>query len=113
MQAVLDGKALGYRNLVQSAGDPQVAAALLLIEKLVEISHIQAQAIQDLPIEKIVIWDGGGAGGGMSDLGKKLMGALPPMHELAKQVGLEMPAFLGKMSKDGNHEDKSKATGIA
>ncbi len=113
VQAVLDGKALGYRNLVQSAGDPQVAAALLLIEKLVEISHIQAQAIQDLPIEKIVIWDGGGAGGGMSDLGKKLMGALPPMHELAKQVGLEMPAFLGKMSKDGNHEDKSKATGIA
>ncbi len=113
VQAVLDGKALGYRNLVQSAGDPQVAAALLLIEKLVEISHIQAQAIQDLPIEKIVIWDGGGAGGGMSDLGKKLMGALPPMHELAKQVGLEMPSFLGTMSKDGKHEDKSKATGIA
>jgi len=105
-QAVLDGKAAGYRNLVQSAGDPQVAAALLLIEKLVDISHIQAQAIQDLPIEKIIVWDGGGAGGGMTDLGKKLMGALPPMHELAKQVGLEMPEFLGKMAQNAMPEEK-------
>ncbi|MEI6969929.1 MAG: SPFH domain-containing protein [bacterium] len=101
VQAVLDGKAIGYRNLVQAAGDPQVAASLLLIEKLTEIAHVQAQAIQDLPIDKIVIWDGGGQGGGMSDLGKKIMGALPPMHELAKQVGLEMPEFLGKMARDG------------
>lgn len=108
VQAVLDGKAVGYRNLVQAAGDPQVAAALLLIEKLVEVAHVQAQAIQDLPIEKIVVWDGGGQGGGMSDLGKKIMGALPPMHEVAKQVGLEMPEFLGKMTKDIKPEDKPK-----
>ena len=110
---MLDGKAAGYRNLVQSAGDPQVASALLLIEKLVDISHIQAQAIQNLPIEKIVVWDGGGSGGGMTDLGKKIMGALPPMHELAKQVGLEMPEFLGKMTKDAKPEDKAptKASG--
>lgn len=111
-QAVLDGKAIGYRNLVQAAGDPQVATALLLIEKLVEVAHVQAQAIQDLPIDKIVVWDGGGQGGGMTDLGKKLMGALPPMHELAKQVGLEMPEFLGKMVKgDAKSEDKPKAAG--
>lgn len=98
LQAVLDGKAKGYRNLVQSAGDPQVAAALLLIERLTEIANIQAKAIQDLPIDKIIIWDGGSENGGMSNLGKKLMGALPPMHELAKQVGLELPEFLGKLA---------------
>ena len=99
LQAVLDGKAKGYRNLVQSAGDPQVAAALLLIERLTEIANIQAKAIQDLPIDKIIIWDGGSENGGMSNLGKKLMGALPPMHELAKQVGLELPEFLGKLAE--------------
>ena len=32
----------------------------------------------------------------MSDLGKRFMGALPPMHELAKMVGLELPEYLGK-----------------
>jgi flotillin len=77
-----------------------VAASLLLIEKLVEISHIQAQAIQDLPLQKIIVWDGGGESGGMSNLGKKLMGVLPPMHELAKQVGLDMPEFLGKLTEE-------------
>ena len=99
VQAVLDGKALGYRNLVQAAGDPQVAASLLLIERLTEIANVQAKAIQDLPIEKIFIWDGGGEGGGMSGLGKRIMGALPPMHELARQVGLDLPEFLGTLQK--------------
>ncbi|MEI6564326.1 MAG: SPFH domain-containing protein [bacterium] len=98
-QAVLDGKATGYRNLVQAAGDPQVATALLLVEKMVEIGNIQAKAIQTLPIEKIIVWDGGsGDGGGLGGLGKKIMGALPPMHELAKQVGLDLPEFLGKVA---------------
>ncbi len=98
VQAVLDGKAVGYRNLVQAAGDPQVATALLVIERLAEIAGIQAQAIQDLPIEKIVVWDGGAEGGGLSGLGKKLMGALPPMHELARQVGLDLPEYFGKVA---------------
>jgi flotillin len=103
-QAVLDGKAAGYRNLVQSAGDPQVAAALLLIEKLIDVAHVQAQAVQDLPIEKVVIWDGGGDGNGLGGLGKKIMGALPPMHELAKQVGLDLPDFLGRIAKSAQPE---------
>ncbi|NLE66592.1 MAG: flotillin family protein [Lentisphaerae bacterium] len=99
VQAVLDGKAQGYRNLVASAGDPQVATSLLIIEKLLEISHVQAQAIQNLPLEKIVVWDGGGTGaGGVAELGRRIMGVLPPMHELARQVGLDLPEFLGKIN---------------
>jgi flotillin len=70
---------------------------------LEEVASVQAQAIQDLPIEKVIVWDGGnGEGGGLSGLGGRLMGALPPMHELAKQMGLEMPAFLGKVAKDAD-----------
>ena len=104
-QAILEGKATGYRLLVQAAGDPHLAPALLIIEKLPEVAHIQAQAIQDLPIEKIIVWDGGGSAGGLSDLGKKLMGALPPMHELAKQVGLDLPGFLGHVAKGPKADD--------
>jgi flotillin len=107
VQAVLDGKADGYRNLMQAARDPQVAAALLLIERLTEIAHIQAQAIQDLPIEKVIVWDGGGETGGLSGLGKKLMGALPPMHELARQVGLELPEFLGRAGSTKTETEKA------
>ena len=75
---------------------------LLFIEKLKEIATVQAQAIKDLPLEKIFVWDSGGEGSGMSNLGGRLMGALPPMHELAKQVGLELPEFLGKMGEEAS-----------
>jgi flotillin len=98
VKAILDGKAQGYLGLIKACATSEQAAALLLIEKLQEISSIQAQAIKDLPIEKIFVWDGGGENGGMANLGQKLMGALPPMHELAKQVGLELPDFLGKVA---------------
>ena len=77
------------------------AAALLLIEKLLEVSHVQAEAIRNLPIEKIFVWDGGNAGAGMDGLGRRIMGVLPPMHELAKQVGLDLPEFLGQLA---NHQ---------
>ncbi len=98
-QAVLDAKAEGYRHLVEACNDAQQMAAMLIIEKLTEVAAIQAKAIADLPIEKIIVWDGGGSGGGMENLGKKIMGALPPMHELAKQVGLDLPDFLGRIAK--------------
>jgi len=106
VQAILDGKAQGYEALVNACQTASQAASLLLIEKLQEIAGVQAQAIQDLPIEKIIVWDGGGKEGGLSGLGGRLMGALPPMHELAKQVGLELPDYLGKMQEEEKKEEK-------
>ena len=103
VQAILDGKAEGYQALVNACKSPNQAASLLIIEKLQEIAAVQAQAIQDLPIEKVIVWDGGGKDGGLNGLGGRLMGALPPMHELARQVGLDLPDFLGRM-KDSPDE---------
>ena len=96
VKAILDGKAAGYQALVEACATAQQAASLLLIEKLQEVAEIQAQAIQDLPIEKVVVWDGGGEKGGLAGFGQRLMGALPPMHELARQIGLELPDYLGR-----------------
>ncbi|MDP6044081.1 MAG: SPFH domain-containing protein [Phycisphaerae bacterium] len=100
IQAILDGKAAGYANLVGSCNGAQQLASLLIVEKITDVAAIQAQAIQDLPIEKIIVWDGGGDSQGMSGLGQRLMGALPPMHELARQVGLDLPEYLGKTAAD-------------
>jgi flotillin len=112
VKAILDGKAEGYRELIKAAVTSERAATLLLIEKLQEIAGIQAQAIQDLPIEKVFVWDGGGREGGLSGLGGRLMGALPPMHELAKQVGLSLPEFLGKMA-EGAAEPAQQPAAVA
>ncbi|KPK41127.1 MAG: hypothetical protein AMK72_15595 [Planctomycetes bacterium SM23_25] len=95
-QAILDAKAKGYGDLIKaSAADPKTATSLLVIEKLAEVAGIQAEAIRNLPLEKVVVWDGGGEGGGLSDLGRRLVGVLPPMHQLARMVGLELPDYLG------------------
>jgi flotillin len=97
-QAILNGKAHGYKALFEACGnEASFTAALLLIEKLENVANLQTQAIKNLPIEKITVWSGGnGAGGsGLNDLGRQIMGILPPMHELAKSVGLELPTYLG------------------
>lgn len=97
-KAILDAKAEGYKSLVEACGgNDQAAAAFLIIERLTEVAQIQADAIRDLPIEKIMVWDGGNGEGGLSNLGQQLMGALPPMHDLARMAGLELPEFLGKL----------------
>jgi len=100
VQAILNGKAEGYDRMVASCQTAQQAASLLIVEKLTEVAGIQAQAIKDLPIEKIVVWDGGGDSNGMSGLGQRIMGALPPMHELARQVGLDLPEYLGRTAAE-------------
>ncbi len=110
LQAILEGKADGYRDLVGACGGDKGAAALLLIEKMLEVSRVQAEAIRNLPLEKIIVWDGGN-GAGMEGLGKRLMGVLPPMHELAKQVGLEMPEFLGKIDQQVDGKTDGKGAG--
>ncbi len=108
LQAILEGKAQGYRSLVASCGDdPAHTAGLLLIEKLMDVARIQADAIRNLPIDKVMVWDSGGGDGGMSQLGSRLMGVLPPMHELAKMAGLELPEFLGT-AKHGETKTEQK-----
>ena len=39
-------------------------------------------------------------------MGGRLIGALPPMHDLAKQVGLDLPEFLGKITQETKKAQK-------
>jgi flotillin len=98
---LLASKASGYEALVKSCGgDARAAASLLLIEKLEQIVHTQVEAIKNLKIDKITVWDsGGGAGGAGSstaNFASSLIKSLPPLHEVAKMAGIELPEFLGE-----------------
>jgi len=101
-QAVLAAKAQGYNELVKASGGPSQAASFLVVEKLVEVANVQAAAIKNLPIDKVVVWDNGGNndGGGLSGLGRRLIGALPPMHDVARLAGLELPDYLGNLREE-------------
>jgi flotillin len=102
LRKVLDAKALGYENLLRICGDRKdIAPALLIIEKLPELVAEQVKAIQNLKIDKITVWDSGGANGETGSTANFLRGmieSLPPIHELAQQAGIDLPEVLGRVA---------------
>ncbi|MEX2218356.1 MAG: SPFH domain-containing protein [Phycisphaerales bacterium] len=112
VQQVMEAKAEGYRKLIEACGiDSTVGPTLLLIEQLPKIVEQQVKAIQNLKIDKITVWDTGTGGGGNGHAGggrnttadwlSGMVGALPRIHELAAQAGIELPEALGRVKPEG------------
>lgn len=103
MRKLLEAKADGYRSLVESVeGDAQAAATLLMIEKLEELVSRQVEAIRNLKIDKITVWDSGGKdGSSTANFISGLFKSLPPLQDISEMAGFELPEYLGKMA-DGD-----------
>src|SRR5262245_21928795 len=101
IRQVLEAKAQGYQALVNSANnDARAAATLLLTEKLEQIVTLQVEAIKAIKIDKVTVWDGGGANNanGSTTTANFLAGmvkSLPPLHDVAAMAGLDLPKYLG------------------
>ncbi len=104
IQKVLEAKATGYKNLVESAGgDTKAAATLLMVEKVDAMVHAQVEAVKNLQIDKITVWDSGSGEdgkGATSNFVSSLVQTLPPMHDVAKMAGVELPEYLGSVAED-------------
>ena len=112
VRQVLQSKAEGYNLLVRScAGDAKAAATFLLVEKLEDLVKMQVEAIKNLKIDKITVWDGGGQDGGKTATADFLSGmvkSLPPLHEVAGMAGVELPQYLGDMALPREAEKEKK-----
>lgn len=108
VKAVLEAKAQGYDKLVSiSNNKPEVATSFLMIEKIEDIVAKQVEAIKNIKFDKITVWDGGAGsanGSTTANFMKELIKALPAMHDLAGQAGIELPKILGKVN-DCQNED--------
>ena len=105
IRKLLVAKSDGYRKLVESVGgDSQAAATLLMIEKLEELVSRQVEAISNLKIDKITVWDSGGNGDGSSTANfiSGLFKSLPPLQDISEMAGFELPEYLGKMIDKDN-----------
>ncbi|MEP2775063.1 MAG: SPFH domain-containing protein [Luteolibacter sp.] len=101
-QAVLAGKAKGFEDLIKACMGPAGAQQMLVTELLPQLVREQVQAIANLKIDKITVWDGGKGADGKTSTANFLSGmagAVPPLHEIAKNVGVELPAYLGKLDE--------------
>ncbi len=101
VEQILTKKAKGFTDIVNSAdSDKQLATMLLLIEQMPKLVEEQAKAISNLKIDKVTVWDNGkGADGkgSTADFVSGLVGSLPPLHEITKNAGIDLPEYLGSI----------------
>lgn len=102
-EAILTKKAAGFRDLIETCGGSSGAQNMLITEQLPDIVREQVNAVSNLKIDKVTVWDGGrNADGktGTADFLSGMIGALPPLHELARNAGLDLPTYLGKLREE-------------
>ena len=110
----MDAKAKGYKQLVEACGDDaKSASTMLLIEKLEEIVKLQTEAIKNIKIDKITVWDSGNAGdstkgSSTSNFISQFVKSLPALHDVAGMAGLELPQFLGKVTPGAQEHESVK-----
>ncbi len=115
LRAILSRKAEGFDRIVAAAGGaPELASLLLVTEQLPQLIDEQVKAIANLKIDSVTVWEGGRGDGGKTataDFLSGLVGSLPPLHELAKNVGVKLPEYLGRMERRSNLEKDSSTAG--
>jgi len=107
---VLTKQAAGLDEIVKAAGNNSKDAVLLLIaDKLPELVKTQAEAIKNIKIDKITVWENGGSKDGKSSTSNFISGmykAVPPLQEMFNMAGMDLPEYLkGKDKKDIEADD--------
>ena len=95
---ILTKQAEGYKQVIAAAGgDPSQAFQLLLIEKLPELVKTQVEAVKNIKIDKITVWDSGNnadGNGSTANFVSGMMKTVPPLNDLFNMAGLNLPTYL-------------------
>ncbi len=96
---ILSKQAEGFNEMVKAAsGDPQKAVLMLIADKLPELVKTQVEAVKGIKIDKVTVWDGNGEGKNgktsTANFISGLMGSVPPLQDLFKMAGMNLPDYL-------------------
>jgi flotillin len=96
---VLTKQAAGLDQIVRAAGNNSKDAVLLLIaDKLPELVKTQAEAIKNIKIDKVTVWENGGGGKddktSTSNFISGMYKAVPPLQEMFNMAGMDLPEYL-------------------
>lgn len=110
---ILQKQAEGMRELVSAAGgNADDAVKLIVSDKLEELMRIQVDAIKNIKIDKVTVWDSGaGNADGKSSTANFISGmmkAVPPLGEVFRQAGMDLPSFLGTSAEDSEKVESVK-----
>ena len=114
---VLTKQAAGLDQIVKAAGnDSQNAALLLIADKLPELVKTQAEAIKNIKIDKVTVWENGGGKDGKSSTSNFISGmykSVPPLQEMFNMAGMQLPEYLkgkeipSEIVEDAKDDDNS------
>ncbi len=113
MREILSKQAEGFTEIVNSAGgEASDAIRLMLADKMEDLTRIQVDAIKNLKIDKITVWDNGAnsADGKTSTANfvSGLMKSVPPLNEIFDMAGMQLPEYLGKKAEDAPTEETAE-----
>ncbi|WP_052503440.1 flotillin family protein [Lacinutrix sp. Hel_I_90] len=105
---ILTKQAAGMEQIVKAAGNNSKDAVLLLIaDKLPELVRMQSEAIKNIKIDKVTVWENGGGKDGKSSTANFLSGmykSVPPLQEMFNMAGMELPEYLKGKNPKGDAE---------
>lgn len=104
---ILSKQAEGFKKIVEAAGNnPNDAVMLMIADRLPEIVKLQVEAIKNIKIDKVTVWDSMGAGtngSGTPTTANFLSGMLksiPPFQDVFDVAGMELPSYLKGATKE-------------
>ena len=107
---ILSKQASGFGQLVEAAGgDAKNAITMLITDKLPELVKTQVEAVKGINIDKVTVWDGGSNVNGKTataNFVSGLMQSVPPLQDLFKMAGMELPNYLKGQDKPAEEPEK-------
>jgi flotillin len=112
---ILARKGEGLGKIVANTGSSQEAFQLLMLDHLDKLAETSATAISNIKFDKVVVWDGGGAGGpggsAVPDFVRGMASSLPPTMDVLKEIaGLDFTKHLGSREEGPVPEPVATAT---
>jgi len=111
-EEILKKQAAGFAEVVKSAGgDADAALKLLIADKLEDLMRVQVDAIKNIKIDKVTVWDGGQSADGKTSTANFISGmmkSVPPLDEVFGLAGMQLPDFLGKKEEEAPAESAEK-----
>jgi len=112
LNEILSKQADGFGKIVNAAGGDSKEAVLLMIsDKLPELVKTQVDAIKNLKIDKITVWDGQNTKDGKTTTANfvsGLMQSVPPLQDLFNMAGMQLPSYLGKKQQVVEKNEKTQ-----
>ena len=117
-EEILTKQAAGLKQIVEAAGgSTEGAVKMMITDKLEELVKTQVEAVKNLRIDKVTVWDGGAGQDGKTATAGFLSGmlkSLPPLNDIFKSAGLELPDVIsvnGKENAQTPNEPQTEKTG--